>query len=381
MQNRENVLNEILQLKCKQLLLELPTGYGKSKIALTILKDRLEQKNSYLNKKILIVIPKNCLINNWNDEIKKWLPIQYETLIKNHITYTTYVSLPKYAGYWDMVIFDEGHHLTERCIEALQSFTIDNILFLSATVKRNMKWNLRKLYPKIYIYKIRTREAIDNEVLPDPHVILIPLKLDDINNTEIKTIRKTKKQYPCTPREYYDDISRLIEWWKGKAMYGNQAFKNIWLHHAGERIKWLSKQKTTIVSEILKKLSNYRTLTFCSSIEQAEHLGKNSIHSKKKESQEILEKFNKGKIKHITSVQVLDEGVNLTNCQIGIYANLNSSERIVKQRLGRILRHKNPVIIIPFYLNTRDEEIVKQMIQDYNPNLIKVVYTIKNIVI
>ena len=68
--------------------------------------------------------------------------------------------------------------------------------------------------------------------------------------------------------------------------------------------------------------------------------------------------------------------MNLSNCRIGIYDNLNSSEIIIKQRLGRILRHKNPVIVIPFYKDTREEELVAKMLEDYNPQLI---HTVENI--
>lgn len=70
---------------------------------------------------------------------------------------------------------------------------------------------------------------------------------------------------------------------------------------------------------------------------------------------------------------MVNEGINLTNCRIGIYANLNSSDIIIKQRLGRILRHKHPVIIIPYYKNTREEELVQKMLEDYNPELIKII--------
>jgi superfamily II DNA or RNA helicase len=67
---------------------------------------------------------------------------------------------------------------------------------------------------------------------------------------------------------------------------------------------------------------------------------------------------------------MLDEGVNLTSCRVGIYAVLNSSERLIKQKLGRLLRHKDPIIIIPYYKYTRDEEIVKKMCENYNMDLV-----------
>lgn len=71
--------------------------------------------------------------------------------------------------------------------------------------------------------------------------------------------------------------------------------------------------------------------------------------------------------------------MNLVNCQVGIYANLNASEVIVKQRLGRILRHKNPIIVIPYFFGTRDEELVKKMMVDYNPQLVITVTDIQQL--
>ena len=71
--------------------------------------------------------------------------------------------------------------------------------------------------------------------------------------------------------------------------------------------------------------------------------------------------------------------MNLVNCQVGIYANLNSSETIVKQRMGRLLRHKNPVLIVPYFVGTRDEELVVKMLENYNPKLVTVINDYKKI--
>lgn len=67
------------------------------------------------------------------------------------------------------------------------------------------------------------------------------------------------------------------------------------------------------------------------------------------------------------------------NCQIGIYAVLNSSERMIKQKMGRLLRHKEPILVIPYFKNTRDEEIVNKMTEDYNPENIKIINDLKDI--
>ena len=71
--------------------------------------------------------------------------------------------------------------------------------------------------------------------------------------------------------------------------------------------------------------------------------------------------------------------MNLVNCQVGIYANLNSSDTIVKQRMGRLLRHKNPVLIVPYFIGTRDEELASKMLENYNPKLVTVINDYKKI--
>lgn len=71
--------------------------------------------------------------------------------------------------------------------------------------------------------------------------------------------------------------------------------------------------------------------------------------------------------------------VNLTNCRIGIFCNLNSSEIVVKQRVGRILRHKSPIIILPYFKDTREEELVEKMIEEYSKDSIKIISNINEI--
>jgi superfamily II DNA or RNA helicase len=124
------------------------------------------------------------------------------------------------------------------------------------------------------------------------------------------------------------------------------------------------------VKDLLKRITRHRVIVFCSSIAQSKELGMNSINSKDGIAQDILDKFNKMEINKVTCCQILNEGVNVTDCRIGVFANLNASETITIQRSGRILRHTKPLIIIPYYINTRDEQLMNKMIQNYDPNMI-----------
>lgn len=331
-----------------------------------------------------------------------------QVMKKTYIPYTGNVYCVEVPSH-KIVVRSEGytfvsgncHHLSERCREALCSFNIKYSILLSATVGKELKDEVKEIFDDLYCYRVSVKSAIKSEVLPDPRVILFPLTLDNMTMSEhiivnpktkgptitypykmLWTAKRDKKHrynICCTPRQYYNEMSSKIDWYKNKRYI--TAMKNIWLHMCGERLKWLSDKKIHIVKQIMNQLSLHRTLTFCNSIEQTELLGKHCINSKNKDSLKVLEDFNKGNISQITAVNMLNEGINLANCRVGIYGNLNSSETIIKQRLGRLLRHPNPVIIIPYFANTREEELVTKMLEDYNPELVSTINFVEEIMI
>ena len=388
---REEVRKEILGIKSKAILCELPTSFGKSKIGID-----LALRDNPMN--ILIVVPRLVLIENWKQEFSKW-GLRY---FLNKVTFSTYVGLNKHTEeHWDCIIFDEVQHLSARCTDFVSTMEIEHAIMLSATVTKNMKWELKSLFPDLNIYTVKMKEAIDNEILPDPRVFLVPLSLDTTYQSEKIVKHKSGKvkvtcdykdrwnylrnkniclTVRCTQLQKSVEMDNEITFWKDRYMRTrNEIFKNRWLHLAGERLKWLSNLKNPIIYNMLSSLRGERVLTFCNSIDQTIELGRNCINSKNKDAVKVLESFNKGEINHITACNMLNEGMNLVNCRVGIYANLNSSEIIIKQRLGRILRHKNPVIVIPYYKGTREEELVQKMLEDYNPELIKVINNITDI--
>jgi superfamily II DNA or RNA helicase len=362
--------------KAKYLILELATGVGKSRIAINLINHICERvfKNDGTCADILIVVAKTVHKKTWEDEINKWGGIK-----SDHITIECYESLKKYKNaHFDVVILDELQHLSDNRLDILDTINIyEACIGLSATIKKEMGDFFIRNY-NAQIIKCGLREAIENDILPEPTIYLLPIELD--TKKAVFKIKKFGKEIITTQRGYYNDLSSLVEWYKNKYLNTrNLRIKNLWLSTAGKRLKWLSEQKESIVLNILKSLKDYRTLTFCSSIEQSERLGKYNITSKNKESIKNLELFNNSKIKHITAVNILNECANLYNCRIGIFCNLNSSEIIVKQRNGRLLRHKSPIIIIPYYKNTREEELITKMLEEYNKDSVKIINNIKNI--
>lgn len=379
---REEIEKQVLDSASKNILLELATGVGKTKIAL--IKTHQLWTNCDNKCTILIVVPRLVLIQTWKEEILKW---GFGDMVSD-ISFVTYSSFIKGKSVGDIVIFDECHHLSERCFDVIHESSYKHTLLLSASLNRNKYREIQNVF-KPQKFQVSERKAIDNGILPDPKVYLIRLMLDNTRKTEVIVKNASKrsvvripfaerfntKKYSnnrieivCTQREYYSNLEALTSYYERNKFvpYGLTKY----LRAAGERTKYLSGIKEPLILEILNKLKGKRTLTFCKDIAQTEKLGKNAINSKSKKSAKVLEDFNNKKVNHITSCNILDEGVNLIDCQIGVYAYLNSSEKMIVQKCGRILRHKNPIFIIPYYANSREEELMHKMCENYNKDRI-----------
>ena len=360
----------------KYMILELITGYGKTKVAIDLINHICDRvfRNDESPTTILILVAKTVHKQTWKNEIEKWGGIK-----SDYITIECYESLKNYENScFDVVVADEMQHLSEARIDVLETIHInESFIGLSANIKRDMRDYFIHSH-KAEVIKCGLKEAVEDEVLPEPTVYLLSLTLDS-SICKYRT-KRFGKEVTTTQKGYYDSVSSLIEWYKDKYFNSrNERMKNLWLSTAGKRLKWCAEQKEALVLSLLDKFRNYKTLTFCSSIEQSERLGKYNITSKNKKSAEYLNMFNNNKIKHITACSILNEGVNLTNCRIGIFCNLNSSEIVVKQRVGRILRHKSPIIIIPYFKDTREEELVQKMIEEYSEDSIISVDSINDI--
>ena len=319
---REELLQEILRLKGSNWLLELATGTGKTKMAI----EKIRSQEFMTSYNTLVVVPRNVHKKNWEDEFNKWWPGH-----PLNITYTTYVSFPKYKGNWDFVIFDECHHLSERCREALCDFSIRHSVLLSATVSKALKDELREVFDDLVSYKKDLRDVIDDNILPDPTVYLFPLTLRNDEPTEfivknpksrgkmlecnwatrwnyIKQKNNPVKIY-CTEEQYHADLYIQINYWKNRYISTrSEIARNKWLKLCSNRLKWLSDKKLGFLYKLIANLKDYRTLIFCNSIEQTELLGEYCINSKNSNSIKNLSDFNSGKINHITACNMLNEG-------------------------------------------------------------------------
>ena len=383
--------------KSNFLLLELPTGYGKSKLSINIINHLVDTKYKNKHTSMLLLVAKTVHKQTWKEEFTKWGGINVDS-----ITIECYESLKKHEyQHFDFIIADEVHHInSDLRLDSFSKVTFSYFIGLSATIPIKLKGYLNYKY-KAHIVSCKTTDAIKDNVLPEPKIILLPLQLDNTRiketievNPKVKGItyhgtfdelwkyRKMRVHalISCTERQKIDDLNAQILREKNQyAITRRDFFRNRWLFDCGERLKYLANLKNDIIYKILQKLSNSRTITFCKTINQAECLGKYCIHSKNKQSDIIYKAFNDKKINHITSVNILNENANLVDCKYAIFANYSSSDICSTQRIGRSLRHKSPVIILPYYMNTREEEVLQDMIKDFNKNAIHTIHSLSEL--
>lgn len=374
--------------KYNNIAIQAATGVGKSKIAFDLC-------NLIKAKKILLVVAERAHKLNWENEKTKWN-------FQKQLNIVCYASLRKYQDTeWDAVIFDEAHHLnTEKRLAIFETIKAQYRIFLSATLKDSLIISLEDSCGNIHSIKLGLQEAFDSDILPEPKIVLVPLVLDNVkmNQTIIEEwgkkdkriplrclykdrwhfLRK-KRQYPnatltiiCTQKQKYDYITEQFEYYKKRYMMTrNEIIKNKWLQCGTKRKRFLGELKTDIVKTLIDKVKNKRFICFCTSIEQAEKLGGgNSIHSKNKNTPQIIQKFNDKEISNLFAVGMLQEGQNLTDIEVGIIVQLDGEERAFIQKFGRTLRADSPVQYIVYYRNTRDEEYLNKAIESINKEYI-----------
>ena len=378
------------------LMLEAATGTGKTKVSIDLI-NYLINSQWYKDAKeirILILVAKIVHKTTWDEEIAKWGGIHHPTA-KITIVKECYDSLHKHCNeYWDIVLADEVHHVrSEARQESLRTVRYGYFIGLSATIPNKLKMQLKYHYHADFVV-CDIVEAIEDEILPEPTILLFPLILDNREPTEeweinaklggpivrgkYADIWKYKKQkvhaiLSCTEKQKCMEYDKLVEFFKRNNR------KEAKLYMAGKRLEFLADIKVPIIKDILRHLKKERVITFCKSIPQAEAICRWCIHSKNEDNIQTYKDFNAKKINHISAVNILNENANLVDCKYAIFTNLSSSEVSVPQRLGRSLRHKSPVIIVPYYKGTREEELANDMVEGFNKNFIKIIHSISEI--
>lgn len=325
----------------KRLICQWCTGCGKTKIVVNFVERHPQAI-------VLVLVPEQNNIQNWRDEFTKFDVLDW------NVTVICYASFHKYTNtYWDLVVFDEAPHVDTDLRKAIcKSVKAEHVLALGAVLSDDEKNTLETMYGKFTISHVSLSRAIQLGYLPMPSISVLHITLDD---TQLKYMHKGVK---VTAKGMYDILQSEVKAATGayamKASYPN---KMKMLKAGSARKRFLGEMKEDSIRRICQHLKDKkkRFICFCSSIKQAEILGKeNAFTSKTPASMKLLERFNAGEIASLYVVGKLIEGQNLNNIECGVLGQLGGTDRITVQSLGRIMRSKNPVVFVPIFDDTKD---------------------------
>lgn len=337
-------------------LLTWATGCGKTKQA-------IRRIASLRQGRVLICTAEIAHIQNWLKEFQKW---GFDNPLVE-VEVICYASLRKYRNTsWDVLVLDECHHIaTDIRVDCLETVKAVSVIALSATVNNETRFALRGLFGDFCEFGITMRQAIEWNILPEPRINIIPLRLNLSGNGQTYVVTrgnsKKRKKFVCESKDRwgyikdkvrYPDLELTVkcsEWAKYaylcerfeylKKRYiatRNEAVKNMWLHCGSERKRYLSERKTKYAKVVIDKfLKDCRHIVFCGDILQADILGgTNAIHSRKDTPQSLISDFNSGKTNSLYAVGMLQEGQNLPDIEKGMIIQLDGNERGFVQKLG-----------------------------------------------
>ncbi len=337
-------------LKTKKGVIIMPTGSGKTVVALAIMKA--------LSVSTLIIAPVRDLMYQWQNRISEVLGYDSGIIGDNifdirPISCTTYhsayIHMDKLGDKFGLIIFDECHHLPglNRREAALMS-PAPFRLGLTATPERSDE--LHKDFPYLIgpiVYDIPITE-LAGKVLADYDIFRIPVALNSdeqfaynsagllIRNYMLNKIQELKDK---GIEKKYTWIDLIKETGKDpEARKAQQAF------YFKKSIEDRAEEKFRVLEDLFRLHLGEPILIFAGSNAMARDVSIRFLipcllsHSKKRERQDILKGFENGTYPAIIANQVLDEGVDIPIVKIAIVLGGESSSRQAKQRLGRILR-------------------------------------------
>lgn len=306
-------------------LVVMATGSGKSKVAVDLAK-YYDKEGKYFDGHCLVVPTEKLRDENWDEEFTKWKAKK----VSNKTEKICYASASKIEDFnFNLAILDEVHNITELSAELFTNNHIENVVALTATKPEDEEKQLILQRLGIHlVYEVTLDQAVKLGFVAPYKITVVHTKLD---NTEKYILSGTKaKPFMQTEQAKYAYLSNMTQIRPGQISTFNRM-----------RFIYNLKSKTDAGLFILNHFipADDRTLVFCGSIEQTGKLnGMDTFHSKS--SSKAYDLFKSGTINKLACVKAINEGHNFVGLDSGLILQINSKEKDIIQRIGRLIRFR-----------------------------------------
>ncbi|MCS7121940.1 MAG: DEAD/DEAH box helicase family protein [Archaeoglobaceae archaeon] len=340
-------------MQSKKGCIVLPTGSGKTHIALEIIKR--------LSVSSIVIVPTLSLVEQWKEKLsifgKQWIgEFTGQKKELKPITVSTYdsahINIDKLGNKFLLMIFDEVHHLPAESYRSIAEMSASPYrLGLTATYERSD--GLHNLIPELVGGKVFELypEDLRGKYLADYEIRRFFIPLTEEEEKEYREKAKVFKEYikmAGIRLESIEDFQKIVMA-TGKDQMAYEALRS-W--EEAKRIAFNSKNKLKKLKELLETHRSEKIIIFTRHNELVYKISKTFFipaithRTSDEEREKILDGFRKGVFKAIVSSQVLDEGIDVPDASVGIIVSGTGSSREFVQRLGRILRPKKDKSIL-----------------------------------
>ena len=284
-----------------------------------------------------------------------------------YITFTTYRSLSKTLeqGQYHKLYLDECHALKDSHEPGLKAHAgrKNSILGLTGTPPAqpdSEKGRLVATYCPILV-DYTTDEAVLAGLLNDYRLVVHRLQLSPVRGYLLTL--PSGNQFTTSERDNYQYWSTRL----ANAAQDKLPIETLRLLRMQAMMHYPTKGRymAHLASQFTEKV-----LLFTCNQQQAEEQAEHTYHSKNKDSQVNLVKFNTGEIQHLACVAQLSEGINIPHLRVGIIWHAFGNERKAAQRIGRLLRlnpEETATVHLLMYQDTVDEQWVTQALAAFDP--------------
>lgn len=331
-------------LKTKRGIIALPTGAGKTVIAIAAIAE--------LNVRTLIVTFTKDQMFQWKDMILKYTNLTYDKIGLYYgdekrlgpITITTYQTafrhIVKISPMFSLLVIDEVHHLPADKFKYIAMNAIAPYrLGLSATVVRE-DGKHEELFPLMggIVYWKTANELANEGYLAN---YIIKTIYVDLTREEKKQLREFLILY-----RKFSKGRKFQELLEAAKKGDRSAINALRVHSRIKQIVQKSKEKIKTVEKIVRRelSKGSKIIVFTQYVDQAkelaERLGALLLIGEMNgfERKRTLERFRNMESGVLVVTTVGDEGLDIPDANIGIIVTGTGSRRQFIQRLGRLLR-------------------------------------------
>ena len=301
----------------------LPTGSGKTRLAIAAI--------ARIGAPTLCLVPTRVLLDQWVRSLREMLGFEPGRLGDGEhrvgfVTVATFESawrhMHRLGNQFKLLVVDEAHHFGSGMRdEALDMCTAAMRLGLTATNPggRHAARLEELIGPAVYELRV---EALTGEFLAPFETVVLNLDLTDEERAEYESLMATfgdtmRRFKRMAPGATWDEFAKA-------AAQSDAGRRAIAAWHQAKRITAFPSAKRAMVGALLDRHRASRTIVFTAdnptayAISRAHFIMPLTCDIKRKERERVLALFQEGKLTALVSAQVLNEGLDVPDAEVGI---------------------------------------------------------------